>query len=255
MKFLNLTAGCLSLALGGCFAPADIPDADPDHLAGSIPHSEKGFIFGNIEWFVRTGPSPGAPGPNYWGSGAESVEVVDNKLHLRIAQVNGKWTSAEIMTPIPDGKRGAVITITSPVHDLDPRVVLGMFAYRDDHNELDVEISRFGNPASPMNAQYAVHSPRGGVEKNPFSIEAAPDSPLTMHTLTWGPRVSPGVGLGIEPISFASDGVGVRESWDYAGAPVNLQRAWLHLNLWLYEGKAPANGQPIDIEIGSIRFY
>ena len=75
------------------------------------------------------------------------------------------------------------------------------------------------------------------------------------RTITWGPRVSPGVGLGIEPISFASDGIGVRESWDYAGAAVNLQRAWLHINVWLYEGKAPANGQPIDVEIGSIRFY
>lgn len=255
MKLYTLFASTVCLLLGGCFGPADIPDTDGAHLAGSIPHTEKGFVFGTNEWFIRTGPNPGGAGPNYWGSGKESVEVVDNKLHLRIAQVNGRWTSAEVMTPIPDGKRGAVIVISSPTHDLDPRLVIGMFAYRDDHNELDIEISRFGSPASLNNAQYAVHSPRGGVEKYPFSITPSPESPASMHTITWGPRVSPGVGLGIEPISFASDGIGVRESWDYAGAAVNLQRAWLHLNVWLYEGKPPANGQPIDVEIGSIRFY
>ena len=255
MKLHTLFASTVCLLLGGCFGPSDIPDTEGAHLAGSIPHTEEGFVFGTNEWFIRTGPNPGGAGPNYWGSGKESVEVVDNKLHLRIAQVNGRWTSAEVMTPIPDGKRGAVIMITSPTHDLDPRLVIGMFAYRDDHNELDVEISRFGSPASLYNAQYAVHSPRGGVEKYPFSITHSPESPATMHTITWGPRVSPGVGLGIEPISFASDGIGVRESWDYAGAAVNLQRAWLHINVWLYEGKAPANGQPIDVEIGSIRFY
>ena len=255
MKLQNLFVAAIALMLGGCFAPGDIPDTAGAHLAGSIPHTEEGFVFGTNEWFIRTGPNPGGAGPNYWGSGKESVEVVDNKLHLRIAQVNGRWTSAEIMTPIPDGKRGAVITITSPTHDLDPRLVIGMFAYRDDQNELDIEISRFGSPVTLTNAQYAVHSPRGGVEKFPFTITATPDSPLTMHTLTWGPRVSPGVGLGIEPISFAPDGAGVRENWDYSGSAVNLQRAWLHLNVWLYEGKAPANGQPIDVEIGSIRFY
>jgi len=255
MKLLTLFASTVCLLLSGCFAPSDIPDTAGAHLAGSIPHTEEGFVFGTNEWFVRTGPNPGGAGSNYWGSGKESVEVVDNKLHLRIAQLNGRWTSAEVMTPIPDGKRGAVIMITSPTHDLDPRLVIGMFAYRDDHNELDVEISRFGSPVTLTNAQYAVHSPRGGVEKYPFSITHSPESPATMHTITWGPRVSPGVGLGVEPISFASDGIGVRESWDYAGSPVNLQRAWLHINVWLYEGKPPANGQPIDVEIGSIRFY
>jgi hypothetical protein len=255
MKLLTLFASTVCLLLGGCFGPSDIPDTEGAHLAGSIPHTEEGFVFGTNEWFIRTGPNPGGAGSNYWGSGKESVEVVDNKLHLRIAQLNGRWTSAEIMTPIPDGKRGAVIMITSPTHDLDPRLVIGMFAYRDDHNELDIEISRFGSPASLNNAQYAVHSPRGGVEKYPFSIKAAPDAAAPIHTITWGPRVSPGVGLGVEPISFATDGAGVRESWDYAGSPVNLQRAWLHINVWLYEGKPPANGQPIDVEIGSIRFY
>ncbi len=255
MKLHTLFASTVCLLLGGCFGPSDIPDTAGAHLAGSIPHTEEGFVFGTNEWFIRTGPNPGGAGPNYWGSGKESVEVVDNKLHLRIAQVNGRWTSAEVMTPIPDGKRGAVIMITSPTHDLDPRLVIGMFAYRDDHNELDIEISRFGSPASLNNAQYAVHSPRGGVEKYPFTIKAAPDASAPIHTITWGPRVSPGVGLGVEPISFATDGAGVRESWDYAGAAVNLQRAWLHINVWLYEGKPPANGQPIDVEIGSIRFY
>ena len=117
MKLQNLFVAAIALMLGGCFGPADIPDTDGAHLAGSIPHTEKGFVFGSNEWFIRTGPNPGGAGPNYWGSGKESVEVVDNKLHLRIAQVNGRWTSAEIMTPIPDGKRGAVITITSPTHD------------------------------------------------------------------------------------------------------------------------------------------
>ena len=244
----------LLLTVAACGAAQDQPDLLSAHDAKLVPMSTETISFADHEWNVRAGAEANGAGPNFWGTTSRNVEVDDkNRLHLRITNNGGQWTCAEIMTPIPFGTRGAIITLTSPVADLDPNVVIGMFAYRDDKNEADIELGRWGG-STETNAQYIVHTPTGDTAPFRFSITTAED-PTTIHTLNWGNRVSPGLTPGREAISFSTIGNFGRQQWEAGNAAPNLQRSWLHVNVWLYQGQAPQRGQEVDVTIGAIRFY
>src|SRR6185295_19818554 len=73
----------------------------------------------------------------------------DGNLHMRITNVGGVWTAAEIFTMVPLGFGAYQWQIDAPIDVLDPNVVVGLFPYGPDvdtlsTNEIDIEYSRWG---------------------------------------------------------------------------------------------------------------
>lgn len=95
------------------------------------------------------------PGPNDWDRANASLHP-DRGARLRIAPgAPGDWACAELITSETVGYGTYTWSISGDFDRWHRRVVLGLFLYRDDDHEMDVEISKwFGE--SGMNGQFAV---------------------------------------------------------------------------------------------------
>ncbi len=165
---------------GGAVAAVAVVKGEP-----TPPEIIKTVRFSGYEWKVRTADSNRGGGitrydpANVW---------TDNRgaLHLRIANNSGEWTCAEVNLTRSLGY-GLYRFVVRDSSRLEPAAVLSMFTWDDsgqehNHRELDVEITRWGDPLS-KNAQYVVQ---------PYYVPAnvarfmAPAGILT-HSFQWEP--------------------------------------------------------------------
>jgi hypothetical protein len=137
-------------------------------------------------------------------------------------------------------------TIQGNLAALDPNAVLGLFTWNDDaafnHRELDVEFSRWGNAADPANGQYVVqpYSTTG----NLLRITQPAGVTSSTHAFTWG----------VSTVAFSSTSA-APASWTYSGPDVPQPGGEnARINLWLFRGQPPSNGQPIEIVVTDFTF-
>ena len=142
------------------------------------------LTFSGYEWDVRSIPSDRG-GPNDYDPDNAWTDA-EGLLHLKLAKRDGRWTSAEVILRRGLGHGTYSFTVRD-VSGLDPSAALGLLTWdtegvEQNHRELDVEISRWGDPRIP-NAQYVVQ---------PFYVAAnvarftAPPGTLT-HSFRWEP--------------------------------------------------------------------
>ena len=155
---------------------------------GAVERPARKLTFSGYEWQVRQVPSDRG-GPNDYDP-ANAWTDDSGALHLRIAGTPGRWTSAEVILTRSLGY-GTYSFVVRDISQLEPAVAFGMFTWDDlgveqNHREIGVEISRWGDPAS-KNAQYVIQ---------PYYVAAnvarftAPAGRLT-HSFRWEPgRVS-----------------------------------------------------------------
>lgn len=204
--------------------------------------------FSGYSWPVKASTGLVGPGPNVFSSSPENVWVdAAGQLHLRITSRDGRWLSAEVFLDHSLGYGTYRFTIASPVGDLDPNAVLGLFTWNDDpannHRELDVEFARWGNAGDPTNAQYVVQ-PAGVGNLTRF---VQPLSGPSVHAFTWGTK----------GVSFAGTDAAGRTiaSWRYTGSGVpRTGGERTHLNLWLNRGLPPANGAEVEVVLSAFTF-
>jgi hypothetical protein len=152
---------------------------------GADPEATKTLQFSGYEWKVRnTSSNRGGSTNPYDPANAWTDE--NGFLHLRIAGAPGKWTCAEVSLTRSLGY-GSYIFVVRDTSHLESAAVLSMFTWDDkaaeqNHRELDIEITRWGDPGS-KNAQYVVQ---------PYYIPTnvarfiAPSGVLT-HSFRWEP--------------------------------------------------------------------
>src|SRR5271168_3701541 len=141
--------------------------------------------FSDYDWTARGTVSDHGGEPNQYSS----VNVwTDEKgyLHLRMGQRDGRWSCAEVSLNRSLGYGTYKFVVQDSAH-LAPSAVLGMFTWDDVrsadlHNELDIELSRWGDPKG-KNAQYVVQ-PFFAPEN--LSRFTAPAGVLT-YILRWEP--------------------------------------------------------------------
>lgn len=111
---------------------------------GTITYPGPGqILFSGYIWDVRNSDLSG-PGPNYWSNNTENVWLDENGyLHLKITYTDGKWVCPEVRTQTL-GYGTYTFYTASNIDALDKNVVLGLFAYKDDSHEVDIEFSRWG---------------------------------------------------------------------------------------------------------------
>lgn len=144
----------------------------------------KTIAFSGYEWEVRQVSSDRGGANSY---AADNAWVDDNgHLHLKLTQRDGQWTSAEVTLTRSLGY-GTYLFVVSDVSHLEPSATLSLLTWDDEagqqnHRELDIEVSRWGNPAS-LNAQFVVQPYYVAANVARF---AAPEGRLT-HSLRWEP--------------------------------------------------------------------
>lgn len=206
-------------------------------------------MFAGHLWAVKASSEPVGPGPNLFSDSPLNVWVdAEGQLHLRITCRQGRWQCAEVILSrsLRYGKYS--FAVASPVGDLDPNVVLGLFTWSDDpaahHPEIDVEFARWGNDSDPTNAQYVVQRDDRDVNVERF---VQPLRAPTFHSFTWAPKT----------VDFASATAANQTiaGWHYSGADVpRAGRERTRMNLWLNKGLPPTNGAEVEVVLSNFSF-
>ncbi|MBC7806959.1 MAG: glycoside hydrolase family 16 protein [Akkermansiaceae bacterium] len=221
--------------------------------------------FSGYEWMVREQGVSG-PGPNQWDPNNVWVDKAGD-LHLKITRVKGatkdEWRCAELYSKEKFGFGRYEFQTAGRVDRLDPNVVLGLFdyfVYGEDSpstNEIDIEFARWGNPKWP-NGNFTVYPATGSAEKNnSHTFEyALPDSTPGMIATHRFTRASDRVTWE----TFAGTGKAGSKSlanWVYAPAETRLipqKPLRIHVNLWLFQGRAPADGKTVEVVVKKFTF-
>jgi len=239
------------------YRPANTRDALPQLGGGVVAivsvkgtgdvqtRAPKVLRFSGYEWDVRNIPSDRG-GPNDYDPDNAWTDA-EGLLHLKLAKRDDRWTSAEVILRRGLGHGTYSFTVRD-VSGLDPAAALGLLTWdiegvEQNHRELDVEISRWGDPRIP-NAQYVVQ---------PFYVPAnvarftAPSGTLT-HSFRWEPgRVVFRTVRGAR----ATEGVQVAGHEFTSGIPTpGDERVRMNLYYFRY---APASPQK-DVEVVIERF-
>lgn len=199
--------------------------------------------FAGRTWTIKRSSSLVGPGPNRFSAAGTWVDGAG--LHLRIAKdANGRWQSAEVHLPASLGYGTYTWTLASRVDALDPNVVLGLFTYESDVREIDIEMARWSDAADPTNAQYVVQ---------PWDLQdhlvrfTQPSIATSVHRFTWSPGR-------VEFASRSADGAW-HTAWSHVSAdvpPPGGER--VHMNLWLYGGRAPSDGRAAEVVISDFTY-
>lgn len=228
--------------------PMTAAAARPDKPGGKPPPPpDPGTIsWSGHDWHVKSHSRKIGPGPNFFS--AANVEVVGDELHLKITRSGNKWYAAEVINAGSFGY-GTYTWTVGPMDPLDPNVVLGLFTWNDDpaynHREIDVEYAKWGNAGDPNNAQYVVQPYSTVGNEHRWRQESFDVS--TIHSFTWSPGA-------VEFRSTTASGA-VLEEWAYHGLDVPIEGGEnARMNLWLFRGAAPQDGEPVTVVLESFRY-
>jgi hypothetical protein len=207
--------------------------------------------FSGIDWTVKSSQGElWGPGPNNFSDTLNNVWVDEQgRLHLKITNEGGVWKCAEVIAQQSFGHGTYRFTLATDVADLDPNVVLGLFTWNDDpafnHREIDIEFSRWGDPGDPTNAQYTVQPYTASANLKRWMLN--PGYATTAHSFRWTKN----------SITFASSSGGNSlQQWNYTrrnGVPKPGGEN-PRINLWLFQGAAPQNGQPVEVIVSQFEY-
>ncbi|MEW6126747.1 MAG: hypothetical protein AB1757_06890 [Acidobacteriota bacterium] len=205
--------------------------------------------FSGYEWVVKSGSRPKGPGNNWWSE--NHVWVDETGLHLKVAERHNHWKCAEVKLAKPLGYGKYRFYVDGRIDQLDKNVVLGLFLYKNDKNEIDIEFSRWGKEKS-RNAQYVMRDME--VTKERFNMKLAGN--YTTHVIDWNDYA-------VEYTSIHGhysrppkqnliwEGY-FSEQYDMGGELIRgIPEGDLkvHINLWLHNGQPPSNGKSHEIII------
>jgi hypothetical protein len=216
----------------------------------------KEIQFGGYTWTVRSGR--GGPGPNAWDDSNVWLDSSTN-LHFKISQRDGKWSCAEITMRKRLGFGRYQFQLSGRIDRFDDNVVLGLFNYPTSDvgpgatHEIDIEFARWGNAKNPM-GNYTVWPVEKSLKQVSKSFPFALAQDKTTHQFIWSSN----------QVQFRSmhghrdDDREVFSQWDYSpnepSRYISQQPMPVHINLWLFKGLPPKNGQEVEIVIQDFKF-
>ena len=194
--------------------------------------------FAGYNWDVKAGF--GNPGSNLWSDDPSDVWVDGSgRLHLTLGmKENGRWYATEIISRETFDYGTYTFFIEAEPEKYDPHVVAGIFLYRDEQNEIDIEFSRWGDQDNYQFGNYVIQP--ADVEGNHFRFPIFSSGTHTTHRIVWKPG----------EVNFSSwhghhskppDERYIAQ-WQYKGAHVPEPNALrLFFNIWLFRGITPKN--------------
>lgn len=188
-------------------------------------------------WRVHRSEIRRGAGPSRWTASPEALRVEGAVAQLSLQQDDRGWSGVELSTPLE--RRPRRLEVELDVERLDSRVVAGVFLYRDDSCEIDLEVARWGEPdALPF--QYAV-APADAPELL-FRFDPGPGR--SRHRMRWRKR----------SLVWRVRSARGRQRWVLRGDSVpRFDGHRLHLNLWTLDGGPPAGDGAVSVRVGILR--
>jgi hypothetical protein len=234
--------------------PSPEPTATPIPTTPSLEN--RSLSFAGYNWTVKSSEGRVGPGPNFFSDRKEDVFVdEEGRLHLRIMNRDGQWYVTEVVNTENLGYGLYTFRLVTPVDQLDPNIVLGLFTWDDNapeenYREIDIEFSRWGQPEND-NGQYVVQPYYKTANIHRFNVVLG--NQTSTHSFLWQP-----------------DGIFFQSSYGYQTAtpfPADIQ-SWsyegsdnpspggenIRFNFWLRNGEAPLDGQDSEVIISSFSF-
>jgi hypothetical protein len=228
---------CATTAGTASAGPAGVPSAS--ELTSVMPVQWQGEV-----WTARESPLVRQnPNQNYWLATPRNVFTDDqDRLHLIADRCGINWCGAAVSTTKNDYSYGTYrFVLDTPMGDLDPNTVIGMFTFNKDvkpsHQESDVELSPWGaTDPTARNAQWVIQPWKEPGHLVEFTVPRM--QPMT-YEFNWRPKsVTFKARIGIEP-----DGPVVSKWKSTEILPgVATPGTEVHLNIWFRKGFAPLDG-------------
>jgi len=214
--------------------------------------------FSGYDWWVKTSPGLVGPGPNYFSDSTNNVWLdTQGRLHLRITNRSNQWQCAEVVTKRTFGYGSYRFELDSPVNDLNPSVVLGLFTWSDDpaytHREIDVECGRWADPDDVNNAQYVVQPWDWPDHLARYAVPAGLIN--STHSFTWeSNRVAYQALRGSYSPNPAATNVISTWTFNQAANVPQTGDENVRINLWLINGNAPTDDNEVEFILKSFQF-
>jgi len=201
--------------------------------------------FSGYPWRVKSALDvPVVGGPNYYSDTPENVFLdAQGRLHLKITERNGKWYSAELVGQKHFGYGAYNFYIDSPLDDLDPNVVFGVFVWGSDpafaHRELDIEYSVWSSKTRP-NAQFVIQPGHAFYFSQPGGYEK------TLQSFRWTPSQ-----VSFQSASLAGETLAGHTFTENVPTPLDET---VRIILWQFQGQAPNRRLPVEVIVNRFEF-
>ncbi len=213
--------------------------------------NQKTIEFSGYTWLVTESGKLSAPGPNFWN--AQNVWVDDKGLlHLKITKDNnGLWHCAELRTLEKFGLGEYEFWVEGQLDTLDKNIVLGMFNYsgRDHKDEIDIEISRWGN-FQQNNLYYTVYPKKGRINWKASGLLQLNGSYSTHRFIRSRSQVVFQSLHGFQEDEKHGIFSGTCDNYHI----ISTESMPVFINFWLFKGQAPVKGNEAEIIIHRFKF-
>jgi hypothetical protein len=217
----------------------------------------KTIYFAGYHWTVKSGGHLG-PGPNSWDEDNVWVDQ-EGYLHLALTNRGGQWYCSEVSMADRLGFGHYQFWLVGRIDRLDPNVVFGLFSYPtpdvgpDGTHEIDIEFSMWGRQQAPI-GNYTVWPAKRGLTPahKTFPVELNGD-------YTTQRFIRSAASVMFESLrGHRDDEAGQFATWLYQPADpasyVGDQPLPVQINLWLFRGQPPQNGQEVELIVRSFKF-
>lgn len=241
---------------GGPELPQELYDHSVAFKIVDRPPTGKTISFAGQTWYVKDAEWKADPGPCYYSDDPSDVWVDGSgRLHLKIVYRNYHWYCTEVWSQQTVGYGTYTFVLASPVDQLDRNAVLGLFTYDNTssayaHREIDIEFSRWGVASGP-NAQYVVQPYTSPGHRYQFNLTLP--GQYSTHQFNWQPgRVDFASYAGNQSPPDPAYQLSAYNHVDSDVPPPGQGNA--RINLWLFNGAAPSNGQEIEVVVSAFSF-
>jgi len=156
--------------------------------------------FSGRTWTVKYGTNQMGPGPNYFSYSFDDVFVdTKDRLHLKIAEHDGKWYSTEVVCDDNTGYGKYIFTVIGDFVNMPENIVLGLFTWDDStfyeqaNSEIDIELSKWGDTAAVNPLTYSVQPVSFYITYPERTHIAETDSTdligVSTHVINWTPSL------------------------------------------------------------------
>lgn len=252
----HLFAAAISASLFACQKEATVNSLTPPSLTIAATAATT-LSFSGYTWTVtNSGTSTQSPGPNYFSSANAWVDS-NGFLHLKMAKnpTTNNWECAEVTLNQSPGYGIYQWKVEGRIDTLDQNVVFGMFNYsgNDGYDEMDIEFSRWGRAVN-NNLDFTLYPATGSTKS---SVETVATIGLTGDYTTH--RITR---YGADSVKFQSLGgfydndtnIFVSQTWTNPPQSISTLSMPVMMNLWLFKGVPPVNGQNVEIVIHEFKF-
>ena len=180
-------------------------------------------------------------------------------LHLKISHANGTWSTAEIVLNQSLGFGTYQWVVMGHPESMDNNVVLGLFDYTtqaigpDGTNEIDIEFATWGGQQT-QHGNWTVWPASAGPSQWTQPFDASALDGLSTQTFVWhtsSVSFSAKAGLPDANGALSQSGAFVPNN-PLVTIPQNAIP--VHLNLWLFGGHPPTDGNEVEMVVPSFTF-